>query len=156
MTVMNILFVCTGNTCRSPMAEGMMRQLIETEGLAIEVQVKSAGVHASDGSPASKHTEEILLERGIRMNHKAQSIRPELIRWADLILTMTSGHKDVLGRHFPECLDKLFTLKEYTDDPRSWEVSDPFGGSLDVYRATERELEANLKLLLKKITDGDK
>lgn len=135
---MNILFVCTGNTCRSPMAEGMLRQLAEKQHLPI--QVKSAGVAAYPGGKASQHTDAILKERGITEDHRSQPVTLELIDWANLILTMTMGHKVMLCQQFPMASSKIFTLKEYVGEPDS-DIMDPYGGSLEVYKQTEKELE---------------
>ncbi|RXT08686.1 low molecular weight protein arginine phosphatase [Ammoniphilus sp. CFH 90114] len=146
---MNLLFVCTGNTCRSPMAEGLMRKLVEREGLKVEVQ--SAGVAAYAGTPASVHTSTILRARGIESQHASQPVTSELVSWADLILTMTMSHKQVVAGQFPEAQGKLYTLKEYIGGLGDMDIMDPFGGSLDVYRRTETELDAALEKLKDKI-----
>ncbi|MBO2531385.1 protein-tyrosine phosphatase [Planifilum fulgidum] len=109
--VKNVLLVCTGNTCRSPMAEAILARLAGEEGL--KVSVRSAGLFAMDGAEASENTRRVLGERGIRFSHRARSIRPELIDWADLILTMTLDHKRRLISMNPESVGKVFTLKEY-------------------------------------------
>ncbi|MEW9671213.1 low molecular weight protein arginine phosphatase [Ammoniphilus sp. 3BR4] len=146
---MNLLFVCTGNTCRSPMAEGLMKRLAEQENLSVEI--KSAGVAAASGTPASAHTATILKNRGVELEHASQPVTPELVKWADLILTMTYSHKQVVNRQFPEAQEKVFTLKEYIGEMGDLDVMDPFGGSLEVYRETESELEMALLKLKQKI-----
>jgi protein-tyrosine-phosphatase len=110
----NILFVCTGNTCRSPMAEVFLRHLAEEAGLAIAVQ--SAGIAASHGAPMSRHSATILEKKGLRQQHQSQSTSAKLIEWADLILTMTVSHKRVLIHTFPQAFDKIHLLKEYVED----------------------------------------
>lgn len=144
---MNILFICTGNTCRSPMAEGLMKQIAQNANL--QVQVQSAGVAAFPGSPASTHTDTILKSRGIHQNHVSQPVTPELVQWSDLILTMTESHKKILCRHFPGGEEKVFTVNEFADD--KGDVTDPYGGSLEVYQETERDLEAVLNKIVNKI-----
>ena len=107
----NVLLVCTGNTCRSPMAEAILARLAGEEGL--KVSVRSAGLFAMDGAEASENTRRVLGERGIRFSHRARSIRPELIDWADLILTMTLDRKRRLISMNPDSVGKVYTLKEY-------------------------------------------
>lgn len=112
MSTKHILFVCTGNTCRSPLAEGLCRMMAKREGLALDV--RSAGVSAMEGAPVSRHSGDILREKDAWDGLVgSRSLRRDEIEWADLILTMTMSHKQaVIGRH-PEALDKVFTLKEY-------------------------------------------
>lgn len=107
-----ILFVCTGNTCRSPMAEGLLNKYAKARGLVIEV--RSAGTAAVDGIPISGHTASILMEAGdATATPTSRCLSEELVQWADLILTMTMNHKkQVLQRH-PSAIDKIHTLKEY-------------------------------------------
>lgn len=113
----NILFVCTGNTCRSPMAEGLCRSMARREGLSVEV--RSAGVSAADGAAVSRHTGDILRERGASDGVAASSsLKKDTVQWADLILTMTMSHKRMLLERHPEAVDKVYTLMEYAEtDP---------------------------------------
>jgi protein-tyrosine-phosphatase len=110
----NILFVCTGNTCRSPMAEVFLRHLAEDAGLAVTVQ--SAGIAASQGAPMSRHSATIVEKNGLRQQHHSQAASSKLMTWADLILTMTVSHKRALIQTFPHALDKIHLLKEYVED----------------------------------------
>lgn len=105
---MNVLFVCTGNTCRSPMAEALLKHRAPAD-----MHVKSCGITAMSGAPASSQTAEVLREQGIEMNHQASPISKELVQWADIILTMTASHKEIVWSNYPEGRKKTYTLKEF-------------------------------------------
>ncbi|MDQ0418383.1 protein-tyrosine-phosphatase [Croceifilum oryzae] len=145
-----ILFVCTGNTCRSPMAEALLRTL--SQEYQIDLEVKSAGTHAYNGMPASEYSSMALQEKGIDHDHRSQAITPELIRWSDLILTMTEGHQTILEQMFPEAKEKVFTLKRvaYGAQDGKQDIADPYGGSAEMYRETRDEIERAICQLLRK------
>lgn len=115
----HILFVCTGNTCRSPMAEALLRKMAVDKG--VEIEARSAGVATIEGLPMSEHSATILKSKDIYEKKTSQQLTAELVQWADLILTMTMNHKSNIVEQFPQAVDKLFTLKEFTaaDDPVS-------------------------------------
>ncbi|WCK54359.1 low molecular weight protein arginine phosphatase [Aneurinibacillus sp. Ricciae_BoGa-3] len=137
---MRILFVCTGNTCRSPMAEKLLRKMAAERGMDIEV--KSAGLFASPGSAASPQAVHVLGKRGITESHQSQPATSELLDWADLILTMTESHRDSLLQKYEHLQSKIYTLKEYTDISLE-ELSR--GEELDsLYQEVERKQEAFL------------
>lgn len=155
---MRVLFVCTGNTCRSPMAEGIMRKLAAERGL--EVEVRSAGVAASPGVPMSRHAEAVLRDKGIADRISSTPLHPELVEWADLILALTEGHKRHIRSSFPKAMDKVYTLKEYVGDAKddglgmlmgAYDISDPYGGSREDYDRTAAEIAAALDKLLNKL-----
>ncbi|WP_025722395.1 low molecular weight protein arginine phosphatase [Paenibacillus polymyxa] len=110
----NILFVCTGNTCRSPMAEGMLRKLAAEHGL--ELEVRSAGVAAMEGTPISRHAEAVLRDHDISDQITSTPLSDGLAGWAHLILTLTQGHKQHVIQRFPQTAGKVFTLKEYVEN----------------------------------------
>lgn len=112
--VKNILFVCTGNTCRSPMAEAILRKLASERQLALEV--RSAGVAAMDGTSLSRYAEAVLHDHGIHEPFRSTALHEQLLEWADLILTLTQSHKQYVLERFPVAVGKTHTLKEYVED----------------------------------------
>ncbi|MDP4084248.1 MAG: low molecular weight protein arginine phosphatase [Bacillota bacterium] len=141
-----VLFVCTGNTCRSPMAEAILKSK-NVEG----VEVRSAGIFASNGNDASGHAKEILTENKMNHDHQSSSLTESEIKWATIILTMTSAHKEAIILKFPNASQKTFTLKEFTGESENLDVSDPYGGDIHVYRRTFKELGDLIDKALKKI-----
>nr|WP_272915021.1 low molecular weight protein arginine phosphatase [Paenibacillus dendrobii] len=107
------MFVCTGNTCRSPMAEGLLRKMAKDRG--IEVEARSAGVAAMDGMSMSRHAEAVLRDHDIDDRLTSKSLKRDAVIWSDLILTLTQGHKQHVIRSFPQAADKVYTLKEYAE-----------------------------------------
>jgi protein arginine phosphatase len=142
-SMQRILFVCTGNTCRSPMAEAILKSK-KIDGL----EVKSAGIYAATGSEASAHAKQVLRSHHIEHNHSSTMLNIESVQWADLILTMTGSHKNAILQQYSGASGKVFTLKEFTGEGYDVDVVDPFGGNLAIYQETYQELE---KLITKAI-----
>ncbi|PFJ17464.1 low molecular weight phosphatase family protein [Bacillus cereus] len=143
-----VLFVCTGNTCRSPMAEALLRH--HGEG---KFEVQSAGVFAYPGSDASVYAKEALIEKGIAIDHSSKQINEKLLDWADIVVTMTENHKEIVRGYYPNIEKKVYTLYELTEGV-SKDISDPFGGSLSIYKETLKEMEGLVQTLLKKHSEG--
>lgn len=132
-----LLFVCSGNTCRSPLAAVHARAVVGER--AAPVAVASAGISAVDGAPASGHAHTVAaLEGGDLGEHRSARIDAGLVAAADLILTMTAAHRDSLHEHWPQYRDRVMTLGEAAG--LNVDVDDPFGGSVEDYERTSREI----------------
>lgn len=145
--MMNILFVCTGNTCRSPMAEAILRHKVP------DVNVKSAGIFAAEEAAASPQALTVLSEKGIKLDHKSQLVTEALMEWAELVLTMTSAHEQLLLNQYPHYAERIFTLKAYANDQASeqGDIADPFGGHVTLYKETAKQLEEEIDKMIDKL-----
>lgn len=149
---MNIMFVCTGNSCRSPMAEGILKSLAGDE-----FNVSSAGISAYTPHSASDNAVSAMDEMGIDISdHISTQITHEIIAEADLVLTMTAGHKHILIDLLPDHSDRIYTLKEFAYGEEG-DVADPYGGDMDVYRDCAGEIKDAVYAVYDKLTSsGDK
>jgi len=199
---MNILFVCTGNTCRSPMAAALLKNKRPA------YHVKSAGIFANENLEPNRHAVRALYQYDIQLSHQSTQITEKLLNWADLVLTMTTNHVQTLIMEYPQFQEKYYTLKEFAlgADNKVWKelqgaygriqekqtniiqkyqlqldqhelkermlqeceedvlkirqlesemvdynISDPFGGSLEVYEETLAELNRYIDQTIEKI-----
>ena len=134
--VKKVLVVCTGNTCRSPMAAGWLNQKLAGKGWVAE----SAGVAAWGGDGASPEAVEVMREIGVDISaHRNRKLTRALADEAAIILAMTDGHRREIERRFPEAAGKTFLVKSFGAAPAE-DVVDPFGASADVYRHVRDEL----------------
>jgi protein-tyrosine-phosphatase len=133
-----ILFVCTGNICRSPMAEGLLKKM---RG---DFSVSSAGISAVTGWAPPIEAAEVMEGYGVDIsNHRATQVSEEMIENSDLILTMGRHHKEWIKNRYPQADGKIFTLKEYAGT--GTDIEDPYGSSKDFYEVIAEEITEALK-----------
>jgi protein-tyrosine-phosphatase len=146
---MNLLFVCSGNTCRSALAEALARKIAARRGIA-DLNVSSAGTNAWDTAPATDEALLVGMERDLDLTgHRARMLTPAIVSEADLIFVMTPGHlepvKSMGGR------GKVHVIDEYASGTTNQGISDPYGGDLEAYRHTADLLELELEKLFDRL-----
>ena len=153
----NILFVCTGNTCRSPLAEGFLKKILKEHPLA-GMEIGSAGLAALPGSSASSHAVKVALESSVSLDeHKARLVKAELITKADLIIVMEPGHRQQLLDRYPRASDKIYLLRHFARyGSRERGISDPYGINLDAYRFCFDDIKECVESLLKWLLEAGK
>src|SRR6266705_6569218 len=144
-----ILFVCTGNVCRSPMAEGIFRQVVRERG---DYRVISTGLGAMEGQPPSIYAVQAVRELGIDISgQRSRLLTPEMVQQADYIFGMTHSHIDTVMLLYPQAAEKTFLLREFDDTLDFFEkdISDLIGGSYEVYLDCRDQIEQGIASMLK-------
>lgn len=135
----SVLFVCTANQCRSPMAETIFRELLRKKGMLGEWSIASAGVGALEPRPATLFTQSALRERGIEIGaHWSRPVTKELLQGYNLVLTMEREQQAALQSTFPEMADRVCMLASMVDG--DFDIDDPVGRPIEQYRALADEL----------------
>lgn len=151
-----ILFVCSGNTCRSPLAEGIAKSIFP-RNLEEDVEILSAGSSAIEGLPASPLAVQVAIEHGIDLSHhKSRLLSRSLVKQADLIVTMSEKHKQTVGILQPSALERTHLLTDFCENAHG-DVPDPVGGDLQVYGRTFEIIEKcldSMKNRLKELIAG--
>lgn len=145
----HVLFVCTGNTCRSPMAEGLLRKALEGRN---DFKVGSAGVAASKGTSASPETLKVLKKKGATMDgFRSRPVTEALLSEASHVFAMTEGHLAVLEARFPQYGDKFFLVREFSgisDKRQGLDVPDPIGMGMPAYEEVAKVFEAAIPSII--------
>ncbi len=144
---LTVLFVCTGNTCRSPMAE----QIFNERTRDLLAHAFSAGLSANPGSPMNPQAAEALTNLGYASkDHSSTLISPEAVEQADVILTFTQDQKNEMAERFPASFGKLFTVSEYAKGGTgiSVDVADPYGKSAEVYKETAETINSLVEVIV--------
>ena len=143
-----VLFICTANICRSPMAMGLLRRRTATQpGQWI---IESAGTWTEGGEPAALKTMQVLKNRGIDLeNFESRILTDELLQAFNLILTMERGHKEAIRVEFPELANRVFLLSEMLN--QDYDIEDPIGKSFSAFEETAKEIDEILVKGFRKI-----
>jgi len=148
-----VLLVCTGNTCRSPMAAGLLRQMLEAEGARIVVE--SAGTAAWEDQPATAPAIQVAGKSGVDLSgHRSRRLTPAMVRAADLVLVMERGHL-VAVRALGADADHSHVLSEWpAPGEPGLEISDPFGASSEAYEECWRRIQHHLERVVPYIREA--
>lgn len=145
-----VLFVCSGNTCRSPMAQALLQEKLRLLGLDKFVTAGSAGVAAWPGQPASPEAIAVMNREGISLaDHRSGQIDVAQLSVAALVLAMTRSHRESLLRLFPDLGEKIFTLGDFSGN--GLDIADPYGCHLEDYQSCANQISQMLDSVLDKI-----
>jgi protein-tyrosine-phosphatase len=131
----SVLFVCTANMCRSPLAEVLFRDLLRRNGQLGDWRVHSAGVGVVHGQPATEFSRQVAAERGLDLSsHRSRPVDRASMQAADLVLVMDAGHRQALREGYPQSADRVHLLSEMAGE--GGPVEDPVGSPIEKYRLT--------------------
>ena len=145
----HVLFVCTGNTCRSPMAKYLFDKFLKDAGLAKNFVADSAGIFSQSGQKASDFATKVMKEIGIDIDcHTSKQVTQKLIDSADAIFCMTEGHRKALLKDFKKISEKCFLIKEFSEC-KDMDIHDPFFFFFFDYRIARDEIKSSMGAILK-------
>lgn len=149
---MKVMFVCTGNICRSAMADGMLKKMAIDRNLRLEVY--SCGIYAEDGDYATYNAIYVAKDYDVDISsHRATNIRKSKIKEMDIILCATKSHKEAVIYMYPELEGKVYTMKEYAgidNNGQDMDIKDPWGYDIEIYNNCISEIEKCLQKILEK------
>ncbi len=138
-----VLFVCTANQCRSPMAEALLKSLVAQRDETDRWQIQSAGTWAGPGRPATPLAQTVMQRRGVDISgHRSRLIDAEMLAAASVVLVMTRHHLEAIQAEFPDVQGRVYLLSQLVN--RDFDIEDPYGGSPDDYELCASELQTIL------------
>jgi protein-tyrosine-phosphatase len=157
----SVLFVCTGNICRSPLAEALLKDYASRKGQLARLKIGSAGTFALSGNPATREAQRAARRRGLDLSgHRAREVSRGILEDADFILGMTRAHCLQLEREFPQFANKIYLALSFPrrysrDKPEDIDVPDPMGLPVDYYEQVLEMLEPALPRMLESLLEEE-
>ncbi len=145
--IKSILVVCTGNSCRSVMAEGFLKKMLNDRK---DISVSSCGISAVNGITPTQETVDVMKESDIDVSgHRSCYLTDEIVKNTDLILAMTGTHKDSILSRLPDAKDKIYLLGSFDDKEKEQNIADPIGMPIDFYKSTRDSIKKSLEQFIK-------